>query len=256
LRRTGKKYADKTRKSRPAFRYKKRYGQNFLHDTVKVQRIISAVSPGKNDIFLEIGPGSGNITKELAPKAGRVVVVEIDGEAIEKLKERNICNLEIINSDFMNFDFGSIKTGLKKTIRVIGNIPYYITVPILEKIIDNRNNVRDAYFTVQKEVAERICAPEGSKTYGSLSVFIQYYADAEIIFKIGRKSFFPVPKVDSAFIRLKFRDGKIKVKSEEMFFRLVRGVFGVRRKTLANGLRKVFILDFAKISDLLYNMKN
>ena len=164
---------------------------------------------------------------------------------------------------------------------ILTRSPYYITTPIIEKVIESRKYIKDMFLTVQKEVAERIAAPEGSKTYGSLSVFVQFHADAEYLFKIGRKAFFPVPKVDSAFIKISFKDNKIKVKDKKTFFKLVRGGFNQRRKTLANNMKRIFgvnnekavkvlekagldgkiraenvsILDFAKISDLLYNKK-
>ncbi|HDT15680.1 MAG TPA: ribosomal RNA small subunit methyltransferase A [Firmicutes bacterium] len=269
----------KTEKSK--FRYKKHLGQNFLHDTVKIDRMISAIAPSMDEYIIEIGPGSGNLTKRLAPKVKKITAIEIDKEAAEKLRSLDVDNLKIIESDFLKTDFDDIIPEKSRT-RIVGNIPYYITTPIIEKIIQNRNRVSELYMTIQKEVAERIAAGEGSKTYGSLSLFVQFYADAEILFKVGKKSFFPVPDVDSAFIKITFKDNKMKVKDEETFFRLTRGGFQQRRKMLANNIKRVFrmeqaeveavmekagldpkaraedvsILDFAKLSDMVYNIRN
>ena len=262
------------------FKYKKRFGQNFLHDTVKLSKMAAIIAAARVNNIIEIGPGRGALTKFLLEKSLKVTAIEVDKEAVEKLKEEygSNSNLEIINEDFLGFDISS--NIQHPTFNIVGNLPYYITTPIIEKLIQNREHISEAYLTVQKEVAERITAGEGSKTYGSLSVFVQFYSDAEYLFKIGKKAFFPVPKVDSAFIRIKFRKNKVKVKSEELFFRLVRGGFNQRRKTFVNNIKRVFkisheealslvnkakispkaraealsILDFAKLSDLLYNM--
>jgi len=203
--------------------------------------------------------------------------VEIDPEAVKKLRALNLKNTVIIERDFLDIDINELACGQK--VKIIGNIPYYITAPIIEKTIAERKNISEMYFTAQKEVAERICAGEGSKKYGSLSVFVQFYADACYLFKIGKKAFFPEPRVDSAFIKIVFREGKIKTADKTLFFKIVRGAFKGRRKMLATFLRKflkisgigvkellleagvnisarpegVSIIDFAKISDLVYN---
>ncbi|MFP4465786.1 MAG: 16S rRNA (adenine(1518)-N(6)/adenine(1519)-N(6))-dimethyltransferase RsmA [Candidatus Goldiibacteriota bacterium] len=272
----------KTEKNK--FYYKKHLGQNFLHDTVKINRMISAMNPQKDDIFLEIGAGAGSLTKKLAPLCEKVYAVELDCKVLPKLRTalEKADNVEIVNADFLKVDIRKYALHGKK-IRIAGNVPYYITTPIIEKAIENRGIVRDMFLTVQKEVALRIAAKEGGKDYGSLSVFVQYYADAELLFKISKKAFFPEPKVDSAFIMIDFEKGKsIKPNDEKTFFRLVRGGFNQRRKTLANNMRRVFeikqpdaeaalkkadldpkvraedvsILDFAKLSDIVYNVKN
>jgi 16S rRNA (adenine1518-N6/adenine1519-N6)-dimethyltransferase len=266
------------------FRYKKYFGQNFLHDTVKIERMIAAVNPQPGDTFLEVGPGSGNLTKKLAPLVYRLTAVEIDIEAIAKLKAatQGISSLEIMHADFMETDIKNFIPAEGK-LRIIGNIPYYITTPIIEKAIQNRALIQDLYFTTQREVADRITSEEGSKIYGSLSVFCQFYADCEKLFNIGRKAFFPMPDVDSAFIKMDFsKKEPFNVKSEEVFFKLSRGGFEQRRKMLNNNIKRVFgftdelaraslreaglaenaraedvsILGFAKLADIIYNTLN
>ncbi len=267
-------------------KYKKFLGQHFLHDTVKISRMVSEINPQKNDIILEIGPGSGILTKELVNRVEKVIAVEIDKEAINKLKEKikNTGNLVIIHNDFLKINFKDLykKENFKGKILIVGNIPYYITGPIIEKIIENREIINEAYLTVQKEVAKRIVAKEGSKDFGNLSVFVQFYCDSEILFKIDRKAFYPVPEVDSAFIRLKPADEKYKVKDKELFFRIIKIAFSQRRKMLINNLseglniskeevkniltdmklplniraEQVSIIDFTKISDIICNILN
>ncbi|HPI03361.1 MAG TPA: 16S rRNA (adenine(1518)-N(6)/adenine(1519)-N(6))-dimethyltransferase RsmA [Candidatus Goldiibacteriota bacterium] len=266
------------------FRYKKGLGQNFLHDTVKIDRMITAIAPDPSETFLEIGPGSGNLTKKILPLVKKIFAVELDKEAIEKLKTATAGSqwLEIINADILETDVTKFFPKEGK-LRVIGNIPYYITTPIIEMVINHKRHIKDIYLTVQKEVAERICAPEGSKTYGSLSVFCQYHADCEYLFTIGRKAFFPVPDVDSAFIRMNFeKKTPFTVKNETEFFKLTRGGFEQRRKMLSNNIKRVFgfneeqakkalrqagiaenaraedvsIINFAKLSDVIYNIQN
>ena len=178
--------------------------------------------------------------------------MELDREAIEKLKERTLDkdNIEIVHGDFLEQDLRRFYSGQK--LKIIGNIPYYITAPIIEKLIENRDIIDKAWLTVQKEVAERIVSKEGSKVYGSLSIFVQYYADASLVFKIGRKAFFPVPDVDSAFIELDFNKKKpLDIKDEKIFFRLTRSGFGQRRKMLSNNIKREFKFDAVQIKKLL-----
>lgn len=264
-------------------KYKKFLGQHFLHDTVKIARMVNEIKPQKNDIILEIGPGAGALTKELVKYTDKVIAVEIDNEAIEVLAEklRSYSNLKIIKADFLKIDLKEIFNENKcKKLKIVGNIPYYITAPIIERIIENRELIESAFFTVQKEVAERIVANEGTKKYSSLSVFVQFYANAKILFKIGRKAFFPEPEVDSAFIKLDFNREKINVKDEGLFFKIVHIAFSKRRKKILNNLSKdlkiekervmeifndlkikedsrveqISIIDFAKISDRIYEI--
>jgi 16S rRNA (adenine1518-N6/adenine1519-N6)-dimethyltransferase len=275
------------KEKREKFNYKKRLGQNFLHQKDKVLQIIENIAPKPDETCIEIGAGSGFLTQELVDKVKKLHAVEIDREAFEilKVKFAEKQNLDLINADIMQSDLktmaGVLSAGEK--IKVIGNIPYYITTPIIEKLIENRGFISRAYLMVQKEVAERITAKEGSKTYGSLSIFCQYYADCKVLLKIDRGNFVPVPDVDSAFIELNFEKKEpIPVLNEEFFFKVTRGAFTQRRKMLMNNLKRVFdtgeepikkafdaagidvktraeavsILGFAKLSDLLYNQWN
>ncbi len=222
------------------FRYKKHFGQNFLHNTSKLGQMTELIDPQSGETILEIGPGAGALTQNLINKARKVIAVELDHEAIAKLESKLPCraNLEIIHGDILHVDLDAILP--KEKIKAVGNIPYYITVPIIEKMIENKTRVSKAFFTVQREVAERMVSKEGSKIYGSLSVFCQYHAETTMLLKIDRKSFFPVPKVDSSFVMLDFEKAPdLKVKDEELFFTIVRGGFNQRRKMLINNVKRV-----------------
>jgi 16S rRNA (adenine1518-N6/adenine1519-N6)-dimethyltransferase len=269
------------------FRYKKHLGQNFLHNTSKTGQIASIINAGPEDIIIEIGPGAGALTKELIKTAGKIIAVEIDREAIARLKEKigEPANLEIINADFLELDLKGVSIPSSEfrvpSFKVVGNIPYYITAPIIEKLIGNKTLISKAWLTVQKEVADRMAAPEGSKIYGSLSVYCQFHADIKKVLKISKTSFFPVPKVDSAFVEMDFNKKEpVRVKDENTFTRLYRSGFNQRRKMLINNVKRewgignrelieafktagidekaraedVSIIDFAKLSDVLYNL--
>jgi 16S rRNA (adenine1518-N6/adenine1519-N6)-dimethyltransferase len=266
------------------FKYKKHLGQNFLHNTEKLSQISDFICSEKNSIIVEIGAGKGALTQYLLKKAEKVIAVEIDSEAIKQLQMKfaGVKNLEIINYDFLKFDFEKNIKKFNKKVIIAGNIPYYITGPIIEKIIENRKFISKAFLTVQKEVAERIVAKEGSKTYGSLSVFCQFFADVKILLKIDRKSFFPVPDVDSCFVEFDFdKKQKIDVFDEKNFFKIVHSGFAQRRKMFINNFKKTFgfsqeeavkllqkaqidnkaraedisILKFAELSNILYNLE-
>jgi 16S rRNA (adenine1518-N6/adenine1519-N6)-dimethyltransferase len=267
------------------FKYKKRLGQNFLYQKNIILQIISKINPLPDDIVLEIGAGSGYLTQELAGKVKKLYAVEIDKEAFAILEEKfnGRDDITLINADFMELDICKLIPNPKSkmpNLKVIGNIPYYITTPIIEKLIENRDIIGKAYITVQKEMADRITAKESSKIYGSLSVFVQFYADAKTLLKINRGNFFPVPDVDSALIELDFsKKNKIQVKDDQLFFKIVHAGFSQRRKMLIKNLKRelgtgnweleeafkaigigekaraedISILNFAKLSDILYN---
>jgi 16S rRNA (adenine1518-N6/adenine1519-N6)-dimethyltransferase len=187
------------------------------------------------DTVLEIGPGRGAMTPLIAQGAGRVICVEIDKQLIPGLESKlsGTGNTTVINADFLDFDI----TRLGKRLKIFGNIPYYITTPIIERLVACRQSVDTAYLTVQKEFAKRICAAPGTKEYGSFSCYVQYYCQPAILFTISRNSFFPVPKVDSAFVRLRMRkEPAVKVSDEATLFAIIRAAFGQRRKTLRNAL--------------------
>lgn len=224
------------------FRTKKRLGQNFLIDESVINRIMEEVSP--DDIVMEIGAGAGFVTEQLVSKAKKVYAVEIDEEAVSVLKKINAQNLSIIHQDIL-------KTNLKEledtTFKVVANIPYYITSPILVHLLgeiddlnnENRNRISEIILMVQYEVAQRLVANEKSqaKQYGLLSILTQFYADTEIIKKVPARSFYPAPKVDSALVKLKVRkEPLVKLKDYSFFKKVIKACFATRRKNLKNSL--------------------
>jgi len=220
---------------------KKSLGQNFLFDKNIQKKIILASDLNKEDIVLEIGAGFGDLTKQIALVAKKVYALEIDKRLVEALREnlKSYPNCQILKEDVLKFDVGKflLKKKIKQKIKVIGNIPYYISSPIIEHLIKYRQKISAVYLTVQKEFGRRVCAGFGSKEYGSFSCFVQYYAQSKIIFEIKKGSFKPSPKIDSCFLSLKFRDNPaVKVENEERFFELIRAAFNQRRKTLKNSL--------------------
>ncbi len=222
------------------FQPKKSLGQNFLIDKNIQNKIAESLEIGQDDTVLEIGPGEGAITGLLCRKAAKVFAVEIDRNlcALLTSKFATVQNLSVINADILKFDLRSLPPGNK--LKVIGNIPYYITSPIVEHLLLYRGKIEDIYLTVQKEFAHRMAADPGSKAYGSFSCFVQYYTEPEILFLIKRNSFHPAPKVDSCFMRLKLRqEPAVKVKNEAMLFKIIRIAFQQRRKTMKNGLEEL-----------------
>ena len=224
------------------FRTKKRLGQNFLIDESVINRIMEEVSP--DDIVMEIGAGAGFVTEQLVSKAKKVYAVEIDEEAVSVLKKINAQNLSIIHQDIL-------KTNLKEledtTFKVVANIPYYITSPILVHLLgeiddldnENRNRISEIILMVQYEVAQRLVANEKSqaKQYGLLSILTQFYADTEIIKKVPARSFYPAPKVDSALVKLKVRkEPLVKLEDYSFFKKVIKACFATRRKNLKNSL--------------------
>ena len=218
---------------------KKYLGQNFLIDEVIADRMIRACRFVKDDWAMEIGAGLGILTRRLAREVKKVLAVE---------KDRNVCmalndvikgydNVDVVCDDFLTLDLDRTLLEAPDKIKAIGNLPYYITTPIIEKLIANRHDFESIYITVQKEVAERICADPGGKDYGSLSVFVQFYTRARILMQIGRDSFYPVPEVDSTFVELVvLQKPSVNVSDTDKFFAVVKAGFGQRRKTLLNSL--------------------
>lgn len=228
----------------------KRFGQNFLTDTHYINKIVDSFSPQKDDHILEIGPGKGAITEKLLADCSNLSVVEIDTRAIELLKIK-FPSLHIIEGDFMEVDIK--KTSGNNKLRVIGNIPYNITTPIIFKLLEEREVVHDVMLMVQYEVARRITAPPGNKEYGILSVVLGVYATLEYHFKVPSTVFFPKPKVDSAIISLRFDKDESLIEDHKLFRRVVRTAFNQRRKTLRNALSPVLcevVGDFTPPVDL------
>ena len=230
------------------FRTKKRLGQNFLIDGEVIQDIIDYAQITKDDVVLEIGPGVGFVTEQLVKYAKKVIAVELDEEAVKELEANDELNkydnLKIIHNDILKTDLSTL---CEENIKVVANIPYYITSPIIAHLLGeiddlnnkNRSKIVDIILMVQEEVARRIVATEKSsgKQYGLLTILAQFWADCEIIRLVGRKSFYPAPKVNSALVSLKVRqEPKLKLSDYGFFRKTIKSAFSQRRKTLKNCL--------------------
>lgn len=209
----------------------KRFGQNFLQDKNIIKKIAEVINPKPGDKIIEIGPGQGALTKLLAESGADIIAVEIDKRVIEFLTD-SFPNIKIINQDFLEFDLTKLNS---IDLRVVGNIPYNITSPIIFKLIEKHQIVRDSVFMVQYEVAKRMTAKKGSKDYGILSVLLSYFANAELCFKVSPNVFYPKPKVYSAVVRIDFKKN-IDDSLSKIFIQIVKAAFGNRRKTLKNSL--------------------
>ncbi|MFA4853880.1 MAG: 16S rRNA (adenine(1518)-N(6)/adenine(1519)-N(6))-dimethyltransferase RsmA [Candidatus Omnitrophota bacterium] len=223
---------------------KKRLGQNFLIDKNIQKKIIRTCNLCAEDIVLEIGAGTGDLTGQLALASKKVYALEIDQRLLPVLDEnlKDLANYQVIQADILKFDINKFlrEFKIKQKIKVIGNIPYYISSPIIEHLIHYRDKISAIFLTVQKEFARRAAAVPGSKEYGSFSCFAQYYLKPEILFEIKKNSFYPAPKVDSCFLSLKIREKPaVKVIDEAMLFKLIRLAFNQRRKTLRNSLEGI-----------------
>jgi 16S rRNA (adenine1518-N6/adenine1519-N6)-dimethyltransferase len=214
---------------------KKSLGQNFLRDENIARNIAAEIDPKRNDVILEIGPGTGALTAHLAETTDRYLGVELDSRSLELLRTR-FQHTEFLREDILAVRLDELARRFGSKIRVVGNIPYYITSEILFWIIDQRAHVVDAVLMMQLEVARRLTAKPRTKDYGILSVVMQFYGVTSIAFKVSRNSFFPVPAVDSALVHLTLRQD-VPAHNEQAFRHVVRSTFGKRRKTLQNGLR-------------------
>ncbi len=228
-------------KQKYGFRFSKSLGQNFLVSREAVEGIIDGAGIGREDFVLEIGPGIGVLTKEAAGRAALVKAVEADSQLTEVLGfTLALCdNVEIVEGDVLKTDLNAlIPDGFpRENVKIIGNLPYYITTPVLMKLLESALPAKSITVMTQKEVADRIMSPPGSRVYGALSVAVQYRADVTRIEEVPRELFMPRPNVDSAVIRMDLlREPRVRAADEKMFFRVVRAGFGQRRKTLLNAL--------------------
>lgn len=219
----------------------KGYGQNFLIDQNIVDSIIEKAEVNKNDLIIEIGPGLGNLTAPLLENAGKVICIELDPKMITILKDRFSLykNFELINEDVLKVDLNKLieENSKFKTAKVVANLPYYITTPIIMKLLENKLNLESITVMVQKEVAERLADKPGGKEVGAITYSINYYTDPEIVINVPKTCFIPSPKVDSAVIKLNIlKNPKIKVLDEKLFFKVVKFAFSQKRKTLVNSL--------------------
>lgn len=219
-------------------RASKKLGQNFLIDAAVVRGIVEAAELQEGDRVLEIGPGIGTLTQGLAESGAQVTAVELDKKLPAVLAEtlKGYENVRIVQGDILKTDIRELMGDAP--FKVAANLPYYITTPILMALLEQRLPIRKIVTMVQKEVAERMIAPPGSKTYGALSVAVQYYTAPEIVLDVPPKSFIPAPEVDSVVIACKVRgEPPVAVRDEKLFFRVVKAAFGQRRKTLSNALK-------------------
>lgn len=243
------------------FKNAKSLGQNFLTDPTVIQAMVEAAEIGPDDLVIEIGPGIGVLTDAAAEMAGRVIAIELDKNLLPVLSftlgRHN--NVEIINQDILKVDLNELieREGYRReNVKIMGNLPYYITTPIITEILENRISAKSLTIMLQKEVAERILAMPGGKTFGALSVVTQFYSNPKEVIQVPKEVFFPIPKVDSEVILMELlEEPAVEVKDKEMFFRLVKAGFGQRRKTLTNsllgtGLSKDVILTALEEADI------
>lgn len=222
-------------------RARKRFGQHFL-EPAWVAKLLASLSPAPDDLFLEIGPGRGALTAPLASCVRRVIAVEIDRDLAAFLHAQLPAKVTVIQADFLEVDLEKLLVGDSRPVRVVGNLPYNVSSPILFKLLHGAGNGRvlvDATLMLQKEVADRLSAAPGTADYGSLAIQVSLLADVERVLTLPPGAFRPPPKVTSAVVRMRFRAPRVDVGSIETFERVVRGVFLQRRKTLANALKPV-----------------
>lgn len=238
------------------FKFTKSLGQNFLIDDNIVDKIVAGAGIGPGDKIIEVGPGIGTLTREMASRAQNLMAVEIDKNLIPILEDtlEDYDNVKIVNEDIIKADIrGLIDENLGGgPVKLVANLPYYITTPIIMRFLEENINVTDIVVMVQKEVAERMNAQPGGKDFGALSVAVQYYCDTEIVDKVPRHLFVPQPNVDSIVIALRVRpERKYKVDDEDLYFKVVKAAFGQRRKTLLNSISSMGNLAKDQVKEAL-----
>lgn len=236
----------------------KNLGQNFLIDESVIIDACDSANINKEDLVIEIGPGLGTLTKFILERAGKVICVELDERMIDILKERFFLyeNFEIINEDILKVDLHKLikeeKNGNIKNVKIVANLPYYITTPIIMKLLEERLDLQSITVMVQKEVAERLIAVPGEKFTGAITYSVYYYADSENVRIVDKSSFIPEPSVESDVINLKIRENPpVNVNNEELFFKLIKIAFMQRRKTLVNSLSNSGFIEKNKIIEIL-----
>ena len=233
------------------FNFQKKFGQNFLIDTRVLERIVTEAGVTKDDMVLEIGPGIGTLTQYLCEHARKVIAVEIDKNLIPILSDTlsEYSNVQVLNEDILKVDIAALaeRENEGKPIKVVANLPYYITTPIIMGLFESHVPIDSITIMVQKEVADRMQTGPGNKDYGALSLAVQYYAKPEIVANVPPNCFMPRPNVGSAVIRLtKHQIPRVEVKDDKLMFRIIRASFNQRRKTLQNGLKNSPELNVSK----------
>lgn len=223
-----------------AHKPRKRFGQNFLHDQNVIQRIVNAIAPKQGEYVVEIGPGQGALTRELLPLVKEMDAVELDRDLLEPLRETcaPLGQLNIHAADALKFDFCALVNERNPVLRIVGNLPYNISTPLLFHLMEQRHCIKDMHFMLQKEVVERITAQPGNSHYGRLSIMLQYYCQVEQLFNVAPGAFFPPPKVESAVFRLiPYSTPPFVAKDEKLLSHVVSQSFSQRRKTIRNNLK-------------------
>lgn len=264
------------------FKFSKSLGQNFLIDDSVPRDIVSGAEVDGEDLVIEIGPGVGTLTAQLLKKAKKVVAIELDNDLIPILEQELGANpnFTLIHNDALKVDFNEV-IGDEKSVKLVANLPYYVTTPIIVKLLKDGYNFKSLTIMIQKEVAERIDAEPNCKEYGALSLMVQYYCNTKIVRRVAPSCFIPRPKVDSIVIRLdKLSEPRVNVKDEKLMFDIIRNSFNMRRKTLWNGIKflglpkenlelafekagidpkrrgeTLSLEEFAKLADEIYNIK-
>ena len=247
-------------KEKHRFQLSKSLGQNFITDKHVIERIVEGAGPSEKDLVIEIGPGIGVLTAEAAQQAAKVIAIEIDSKLIPILGETlaEYDNVEVINQDILKTDLNKIIDEQRQLgnftgdVKIIGNLPYYITTPIIMHILENSIHTESITVMMQKEVADRIKASPGNKTYGAISAAVQYYCEVEQVISVPKEVFVPRPKVDSAVLKLTIRkETPVDLIDEKAFFACIKAGFGQRRKTLLNSLTGTYGLSKDEIRAIL-----
>lgn len=247
-------------KEKHRFQLSKSLGQNFITDKHVIERIVEGAGPSEKDLVIEIGPGIGVLTAEAAQQAAKVIAIEIDSKLIPILGETlaEYDNVEVINQDILKTDLNGIIDEQRQLgnftgdVKIIGNLPYYITTPIIMHILENSIQAESITVMMQKEVADRIKASPGNKTYGAISAAVQYYCEVEQVISVPKEVFVPRPKVDSAVLKLTIRkETPVDLIDEKAFFTCIKAGFGQRRKTLLNSLTGTYGLSKDEIRAIL-----
>ena len=220
----------------------KRFVQNYLQDQNIIKKIIAEIDPKENDRIIEIGPGRGALTEKLLETKAGLTAVEIDKRVIDELNDK-FKDLDLLQYDFLKLDLNKFVNSNQQKLRVVGNIPYNITSPIIFKLFENNMIIKDAVFMVQYEVAKRMTAKIGSKDYGILSVLLEYFGNTKLAFKVSRNVFYPKPNVDSAVVHIFFKESRNDLEFNSIFKLIVKSAFGNRRKTLKNSLSNGIFAD-------------